>query len=247
LTKATPKGVRVKLEVGTLFIPEALRGRERVPLFVHFHAAPWLPEVAAADYGRAAVLSIQLGSGSAVYGKAFADPKRFGRLLKEAEAKAGMRFESVGLTAWSAGYGAVRAILRVGEYYDKVAFVLLIDGLHAGYVKPRPESGKPQIITADLDVFLRLARDAAAGKKTLLVTHSEIVPGTYASTTETADYLLRAAGVKRELVPGAGLPRQLSEAKRAKLLVIGYAGATAADHVDQLHTLPEYLRRKDQQ
>jgi hypothetical protein len=27
-----------------------------------------------------------------------------------------------------------------------------------------------------------------------------------------------------------------------QLLVIGYAGNSAADHVDQLHSLPEYLR-----
>jgi hypothetical protein len=154
-----------------------------------------------------------------------------------------VRFESVGLSAWSAGYGAVRAILRVPEYYDAVAFVLLIDGLHAGYIKHRPESARPQIVAADLDVFVRLARDAAAGKKTLLVAHSEIVPGTYASTTETADYLLRAAGVQRAAAPRPGLPRQLSEARRGKLLVIGYAGTMAADHVDQLHCLPAFLGR----
>ena len=45
--------------------------------------------------------------------------------------------------------------------------------------------------------------------------------------------------------PGATLPRPLSEARQGKLLVIGYAGNTAVDHVDQLHTLPAYLRRLD--
>jgi hypothetical protein len=36
--------------------------------------------------------------------------------------------------------------------------------------------------------------------------------------------------------------QQLSEARSGKLLLIGYAGNSAPDHVDQLHSLPEYLR-----
>lgn len=33
----------------------------------------------------------------------------------------------------------------------------------------------------------------------------------------------------------------LSEAKRGGLLVVGFAGNSAPDHVDQLHSLPEFL------
>ena len=40
------------------------------------------------------------------------------------------------------------------------------------------------------------AQEAAAGRKRMLVTHSEIFPGTFASTTETADYLLDKLGLK---------------------------------------------------
>ena len=36
--------------------------------------------------------------------------------------------------------------------------------------------------------------------------------------------------------------RQLSEAKKGQFTLRGYAGKTAADHVDQLHSLPEYLK-----
>src|SRR5262249_11653235 len=102
-----------------------------------------------------------------------------------------------------------------------------------------------QLVAEHLEVFVRFASDAAAGKKRLLVTHSEIVPGTYASTTETADYLLRKLGLKRKESLLPGLPRQLTEARQGNLLVIGYAGNTAPDHVDQLHCLPAYLRRLD--
>jgi hypothetical protein len=36
--------------------------------------------------------------------------------------------------------------------------------------------------------------------------------------------------------------QQLSEVRVGKFLMVGYAGNSAPDHVDQLHSLPEYLR-----
>jgi hypothetical protein len=36
--------------------------------------------------------------------------------------------------------------------------------------------------------------------------------------------------------------QMLSETKSGDLLVVGFAGNSAPDHVDQLHSLPEYLR-----
>jgi hypothetical protein len=35
--------------------------------------------------------------------------------------------------------------------------------------------------------------------------------------------------------------QQLSEVRAGKLRVLGYAGNAAPDHVDQLHSLPDYL------
>jgi hypothetical protein len=237
-----PEGRREKLSTGTLFIPAGLKG-ERVPLFVHFHGAPWLAEVAAAKWGKAAVIAVNLGSGSATYARPFADAKAFRELLKEAEEKAGMRFGPVGLTAWSAGYGAVREILKTDDGYERVAFVLLLDGLHTGYESGQSGPQESKLVAADLEPFVRFAKDAAAGKKRMIVTHSEVFPGTFASTTETADHLLRAAGVKRKAVLKWGPmgTQQLSEAREGKLIVVGYAGNSAPDHVDQLHALPDFL------
>jgi len=78
----------------------------------------------------------------------------------------------------------------------------------------------------------------------MIVTHSEIFPGTFASTTETADYLVSQLGLLRHAVLrwGPMQTQQLSEARAGKFLLIGYAGNSAPDHVDQLHSLPEYLR-----
>jgi hypothetical protein len=237
LHEEIPAGRRVPLEIGTLFMPARLKLKGRVPLFVHFHGAQWIPEVAAARVGLA-VISAQLGSGSGAYAKPFADTQRFARLIAEAEAKAGVTFGPIVLTSWSAGYGAVREILTVPANYARVDAVLLIDGMHTGYV------GSSVIDPAGLQGFLQFARDAAAGRKRMLITHSEIFPGTYASTTETADWLLAELGVPRKAVVRWGPmgTQQLSEARSGRFRLLGFAGNSAPDHVDQLHALPELLK-----
>lgn len=248
LPQETPVGRREKLELGTLFLPQQLRLKAVTPLFIHFHGGTWLPEVAAAKVGKTAVLSLQIGSGSGAYAKPFSDAQLLTRLLKEAENKAGVTFAPLTLTAWSAGYGAVREILKVPEYYTRVERVLLIDGLHTGYADGRLQSqGGPQearLETAGLEIFLQFARDAVAGRKQMIVTHSEIFPGTFSSTTETADWLLAQLGLKRQPVLKWGPmgTQQLSETRAGKFLLIGFAGNSAPDHVDQLHSLPDYLR-----
>ena len=247
LKEEHPPGRREPLEIGTLFLPAALRPAKTQPLFIHFHGGTWLPEVAAARVGKTAVISIQIGSGSSVYAKPFSDPELFTRLIAEAETKAGTRFSPVTLTAWSAGYGSVREILKVPAHYARVDRVLLIDGLHTGYVGGKPGTGPSQsseIEPENLQIFLQFARDAVAGRKQMIVTHSEIFPGTFASTTETTDWLVAQLGLKRRPVVRWGPmgTQQLSEVKAGQLTVIGYAGNSAPDHVDQLHSLPQYLK-----
>ncbi len=244
LKEEKPVGRREPLEIGTLFLPEKLRLQGPVPLLVHFHGSTWLPEVAAARSGTTAVLTVQLGSGSSVYARPFADPTRFGKLLKEAEEKGGTRFDPVRLSAWSAGYGAVREILRVPESYERVRGVLLLDALHTGYPSGKPGPGESLIETERLQVFLQFARDATDGKKAMLITHTEVFPGTFASTTETADYLLKQLGLRRLAVLKWGPigTQQLSETRKGRFVLLGFAGNSAPDHVDQLHALPDFLK-----
>jgi hypothetical protein len=241
LKEEPPPGKRIALKVGTLFLPEKLPAGE-VPLFLHFHGGTWIPEVAAAR-ARAAVISVQLGAGSSTYSKPFADPKAFAQLLQEAETKAVRKFTRVGLTAWSAGYGAIRAVLKEPVHYKRVEFVLLLDGLHAGYVNGKPGPKESELVADDLSAFVAFAKDAVAGKKQFILTHTEIFPGTFASTTETADYLLKQLNLKRKAVLRWG-PMEtqiLCEVKQGRFLLLGFAGNSAPDHIDLLHALPELL------
>lgn len=242
LEQQSPPGRRETLELGTLFLSAGLKLKSPVPLLVFFHGGAWLPEVAAAK-NHLAVISIQIGAGSGVYAKAFADPQRFLKLLNEAVSKAGVTFAPVTLGGWSAGNGATREILKSPEAYARVDRVLAIDGIHTGYVGDKPGPLESQLETDNLQIWLQLARDAVAGRKRLVITHSEIFPGTYASTTETADWLLAQLGLKRKPIVKWGPmgTQQLSEARQGKFLLIGFAGNSAPDHVDQLHSLPEFL------
>jgi hypothetical protein len=247
-TFAGPAGKPVEL-----WIPDGVRTNGPVDLVVHFHGAAWLAHQAVAAGGSHTVAAVlNLGSGSGIYDRSFSTPAVFDSLLASIAHEVStvsakpVTFRRVTLTGWSAGHGSIRAILRDPRHFARVDAVLLIDGMHTSYV---PE-GKVLDLGGTIDstnllAFAAFARDAIRGPKRFLVTHSEIFPGTFASTTETAEWLLRAVGVRRQPVLAWG-PRgmqQLSDARSGHFELMGFAGNSAPDHVDQLHAMPELLAR----
>ncbi len=220
-----------------------------VPLIVHFHGTTWLIERHVFEtVPKAVLITVNLGSGSSVYGRPFAEDGKFQELIDEAAKELGVKrgWSSITLSGFSAGYGAVRAILRHEKYFGIVNNVLLMDGMHASYSpegKVLAEGGA--VNAADLDSFVRFAREAAAGRKTFVFTHSEIFPGTYASTTECAAFVLGMIGSKERatLKKGPIGMQQLSSTRVGHLTFLGFAGNTAPDHVDHLQAMPFWLRR----
>jgi hypothetical protein len=224
---------------------------DSVGLAIHFHGSAFIPIQAAAALEPAhAVAVVNLGSGSSAYERPFADsfslPELLAALRDAATGRVGhpVAFGRLTITSFSAGYGAVRALLKDPESIALMDDIILIDGLHASYV---PE----QVVLADggridstqMAPFVAYAALAAAGSKTMVVVHSEIFPGTYASTTETADFLLEQIGVRRTPVLQWGPlgMQQLSEARAGRFLVKGFAGNSAPDHIDQFHAYAAWL------
>jgi hypothetical protein len=243
LAETHPAGQRVDLTLGHLFVPQ--HHKKSPPLLLFFHGPAWLAETAAERNGMACI-SFSLGAGSGTYEKSFRDPALFLSLLHEAEQKAGLTFSSITLAGWSAGGGALRQILSDPTAYARIDRVIFIDGIHASYAGGKPGPLDSSLETEKLQPIVQFARDAIAGKKRLLITHSEIFPGTYASTTETAHYLLTTLGVGEHATLRWGPQRmqEISRTSSGKFMLIGYAGNSAPDHVDQLHALPEFLRWK---
>jgi hypothetical protein len=212
---------------------------------VAFHSGTWIPDLAAIDQGSV-VIAIQLGAGSAAYARPFGKEGSFLKLLEKAEKAAGKRFGGVTLCAWSAGCDAPRAIFKHQEDSERVRRVILIDGVHASYRSEKPGPLESDLDSSSLDLLVAFARRAIRGEKRMLLMHSEIFPGTYASTTETADSLLRQLRLERKAVLKWGPmgTQQLSEAKAGQFNLLGYAGNSAPDHVDQLHSLLHYVTWK---
>ena len=247
LAEHVPPGRREPLDLGTLFLSERLAikpgQKKAIPLLVMFHGGTWLPEAAGADLGLA-VIAVQLGAGSATYASALAAPGRFPAILSAAEQKAGVTFRPIVLAGWSAGCGGIRELLKQPGSMERVESIIAIDGIHADYVGGKPGPLESALETSRLEGWLQLAREAAAGRRHLLITHTEIFPGTFASTTETSDWLLRELGLRRRPVLEWGPmgTQRVSDTRAGRLRVQGYAGNSAPDHVDQLHALTAWLK-----
>jgi hypothetical protein len=233
---------------GQMLAPKkgGVSGSGAFDLVIHFHGH----EPARKEWVRVmktqVLVATTLGIGSGVYESTFRDANAFPRLVESVEAVMAARSgrktthaRKIALSAWSAGYGAVRSLLSQPSVRERIDSVILLDALHCDYAGEALER-------ADLDPFVRYARDAAANKRLMVVTHSSIVPPGYASTTETANFLIRELGGKaRPARPRASDPLGLeliSRYDRGDFHVRGYAGQDKPDHCAHLGLLRDILQ-----
>lgn len=220
----------------------------------HFHAGQMSERDMRASGVRGVFVSCGYGIGTSGYSRAFAEPSRFGWMMKRLTATIGrsakrsdVRLRRLALASWSAGFAAVSRILSVPEYYEATDTVILLDSLHAQYTgggAAGPAQGADHVDVKMLRHFVRFASDAAAGKKTMVITHSAIVPPDYASSSESTAALLSEVGVIP--VPASGKNRRSMalalEADEGGLHVRGFRGMGPQDHFDHLHLIGDTLR-----
>jgi hypothetical protein len=215
-------------------------------VMIHFHGH----EAARKEWVRvmdgAVFVGIDLGIGSGAYSTAFSSPAVFRQLIASVEhamaektgnAKAHVR--KVGLSSWSAGYGAVQEIINQSEGRRLVDSVILLDGLHCGYqgLKLDPVLIRP---------FIEWAQLAARRKKFMFVSHSSIIPPGYSSTTETAELLVHEVGGRLRVAPSRrrgpmGL-ESVSRYTRGNFHVRGFAGNGRMDHCAQIGLYRDVLK-----
>lgn len=219
-------------------------------LLVHFHGAPETVQAALARSDVKSVLAVVNFPGlSSAYSQPFAaDAELFPQILQRAAA-AVAESDSGGDAAWgrisvssfSAGYGAVREILKTPAHFDRIDSICAVDSIYAGLRQKEPTR---LVNEEQMSGFLRFATLAVDNQKTFVISHSA-QPTPYASTTETADYLLRSLNVARR--PNTSLQigkmRQVSQASRGRFLVLGFAGESGPDHLQHLRNIDRFWGR----
>ncbi len=232
--------------IGDVLVPGYLpRHLENVDLVVHFHGATQVVEREFTAAGpRAVLVTVNYRGLSSAYEKPFSDPTLFRTLLDETMAELKARelvsqdanWRHVCVSSFSAGFGAVRALLRVPEHFNRIDALYLADTLYAGYVE---QGDQRKVNPENMRDFRRFAAEAAAGRKTMIVTHSYLEPGSYAGTHETADDLITFVGAERRIAnePGPASMRIISRVDRGNFHVYGCAGTTGEDHMEHLRNM----------
>jgi hypothetical protein len=232
-----------------LYIPARFAARGGAyDLVVHFHGLKRIQENNVETSGlNAVVVSINVGMGSGPYEEAFRNPAAFAGLLRNVErlvASSGRvspssRVGRIALSAWSAGYGSVSAILRHKPHADRVDAVLLADGPHGSF----KDKARHVVAEGSVALYKRIAEQAVRGDKLFALTHSSITTDGYPSTTETIGALLREVGVAKSPLEADG-PRGMKaiyESHEGDFHVAGYRGVTAKDHMNHVHGMGETL------
>jgi hypothetical protein len=231
------------LPVGRLFVAGDWRPREgKADVLVFFHGHPPVVCSNLTRSGKSAALVVVNFNGlSAAYAKPFTDTNLFGKILSKARQELSRQSGrelvqgKLAVASFSAGYGAVREILKHRVWREQITDLVLADSLYAGYVE---RDGANVVNPEHVRDFIRFAQRAARLEATMIVTHSEQVPEGYASTTETAEELLRALGGTRvAAAKQSGAMEQTSHASLGGFQVLGFRGDTAADHMNHLRNV----------
>jgi len=129
-----------------------------------------------AAFGNAAWVKKQLGIIHSVLAKKFGDNISLGKL---------------GFGSFSGGYDAVAGVLRDKELKDRIDSVIVLDGIHYG------QRGKPN--KAGMQPWLEYAQKVKDDpSKKFVFVYTAVDPGTYASTSDSANYLMENLGVENK-------------------------------------------------
>jgi hypothetical protein len=233
-----------------VFIPSTYQPRagDAADLLVHFHGDPqtiWNN----AEYAElnAIILTVNYSGLSSAYSTPFSNASLFQSILDEALAKvrqqadipATLHWDRVGVSSFSAGYGAVREILKSASYRDQIDALLAADSLYA----TTASDGTPlDAQMADYKAFATLAKN---GKKTFLFSHSQVPTPTYESTEETGNELLQHLGVAATPANsnGLGTLHFYRRAKAGNFQLWGASGADGDAHLAHLRYIGEYCKQ----
>lgn len=250
LAEVPPGGEQFKVKDAQLFVPSGFQpGETAVPLTLHLHGFGAVEKSHVRAKQPGVLVSLSLNGLSSVYRERFREPEAFPTLLeaitdklREHFGKPDLKVGSVTLTSFSAGFGGVREILKHEGPFRRIDTLIMADSIYAGFTGD-PE--KREVDPANMEGFLRFAREASTGRKRFLLTHTQLHTPTYASTVETADYLLQALDGKRDAADEAW-PADLQligKWRKGGFEVLSFAGDDGPAHMKHLRGIWVFFER----
>lgn len=254
----------------TLWIPSDYQHRlkqqrrgEQVDVLFDFHSSPRLVRSNARIAGlNCVVISVKYSGLSSAYRVPFSNDRQlFATILDEAlsalraepDFPENTEWGRLAITSFSAGFGAVREVLKTADEFDRIDAIFMVDSLYCGYVGDGTDRVKEGVVHPELmKDYLRFAQLSAAGKKVMIITHCVGPTPGYASTRETADYLLEKLELKPQSIdivlklPGkaddeSGVLRLYRKAMRNGFSMVGSLGPSETDHVEHLRHMAYWL------
>lgn len=227
-------------------------------LFLYVHIDPAYVRDEAGHATRDAVVTELWGPTTSAYGSLLDAYGGFRAWVQSIETKLSKRFVRTCLTTWSAGSQVAKDVCRRAQLWDArdvpVGFdhallpdaIVMLDGLYA----PKPVGSKPGdgkvIFDPGLGAIAHYACLAAKGEKILVILHSRI-PTAYGSSAECAAELRRYVeghvGEPFETIEADDLGPFESAVRLRNLIVIGFPGTGAAEHVREAHLFDEVWQR----
>jgi hypothetical protein len=245
----------------TLFLPADWKQTPMTgaQLVVHFHTIAWFTIQEHVRRGsKLPLLNFALGEGSATYAKPFLDPMRFQDWLRVVERELSQRGAStapitrVDVSSFSAGYGAVREIVKLETNRHVIGRILLCDSLYGGLAETPGAYPRRKVLAEHVEPWRQFAQAAARGEKTFLLTTSDIETTRYASTRECGSAVAAAVGAEFQPVTAASCAAArepefplVARADLGRFHVWNYAGTNGPAHLTHVRHLADLWRALD--
>jgi hypothetical protein len=231
-----------------LFIPSTYYQRPGsvADVIVHFHGDPqtyWNN----AKYANlnAPIVTVNYSGLSSAYSTPFSNSALFQSVLDQALAKAqqqsdipdNLHWDKIAVSSFSAGYGAVREILKSTTYRNEISSLLTADSLYA----TTAVDGTP--LDSQMVDYKTFAGLAKAGSKTFIFSHSQVPTSGYESTVETANELMQYLGITPTAINtnGLGTLNFYRKAQTGNFHLWGATGTDGDSHLEHLRYIGDFL------
>lgn len=149
------------------------------------------------------------------------------------------------VSSFSAGYGAVREIMKSPSAFTRLDGYVAADSIYASIVENQLPAR--HVDPSQMQDFLRFAQAAAQDQKQFILSHSALTTP-YASTVETAQYLIDEVGEMKPLGDSERLPfdpvwKPTGSVRRGRFVVHAFDGEQGEDHLEHLRRIGALWRQ----